>query len=906
MDDSFFLLAALIGLALILSGPAALAAVLRQRERIALLERRLALLEKGAPAPPAAASASGSAPAPGAPVWAEPRPKPAAASPSPSEPPKRGAVPSVAPPSSPLPPTAPLPPAAAPKGPSLEERFGTRWTVWAGGLALALGAALLVRYSAERGFFGPGVRVAGAFVLALALVAGGEVLRRRLRGAAPVPPTWPDVPAMVTAAGTVAGFGALYAAHALYGFLGPLPAFSGLAATGLAAMAAALLHGPALAGIGLVGALATPLLVGGGSAGVWPLALYLPVVAGSAYAFAWLKGWRALAVAGGVGAAAWSVLLAFHPSGAGAAQAHLVLQGILAALVFAVLPGRRVPEAEARPDTFAAAALAVGALVAGAVLDVTVGAGATAGWIAAAFAAVLLPAAAGLLAAPAAPGLPVAALALAGALALWPEAGEAARDPFGFWHGTDEPGAMLWFAAAASALVAAAGALRLLGGSRLPYRTAAVYAGGAALGPLAALSLAYLRLSGGAVAPGFAAAAGLLAAGFCGLTALSRREGERTPSPALALGLGAFAAASVASLCLGLVFALSGGSLTPALAAAALATALIARRLDIPALRWCVAGLAAVVAGRLAWDPVLAGPGLSATPILNGLLLAYGLPALCFGLAAWVIRREETPADIPEGVAQAVSLVLTGLLVFLQIRHALQGGDLAAPGTSLLEQGLLTLASLGFSLVLGRLSGAVASPVIRFGGLAFGGLALLQGAVGLGLAANPALTDEPILGGVLVNDIVLAYGAPAAAALVLARVSRGSRPEWFVRAASVLGLGLAFLGTCLAVRHGFQGERIGLDRDVGQAEWYAYSAAWLVLGLLALAYGIWRGSTPARLASAGLVGLATLKVFAFDLAGLEGPLRALSFLGLGACLIGIGLVYQRFVFAPRAPAEEAP
>ncbi len=86
--------------------------------------------------------------------------------------------------------------------------------------------------------------------------------------------------------------------------------------------------------------MATPLLIGGGSASLWPLALYLPVVAGSAYGFAWLRGWRALAVAGGLGAAAWSVLLALHAAGAGPAQTHLVLQGALAVLVLAVLPGR--------------------------------------------------------------------------------------------------------------------------------------------------------------------------------------------------------------------------------------------------------------------------------------------------------------------------------------------------------------------------------------------------------------------------------------------------------------------------------------------------------------------------------------------------------------------------------------
>jgi uncharacterized membrane protein len=51
------------------------------------------------------------------------------------------------------------------------------------------------------------------------------------------------------------------------------------------------------------------------------------------------------------------------------------------------------------------------------------------------------------------------------------------------------------------------------------------------------------------------------------------------------------------------------------------------------------------------------------------------------------------------------------------------------------------------------------------------------------------------------------------------------------------------------------------------------------------------------------VSLTVLKVFLIDLAGLEGVLRALSFLGLGAALIGIGLVYQKLVFGRRPDAD---
>ena len=38
------------------------------------------------------------------------------------------------------------------------------------------------------------------------------------------------------------------------------------------------------------------------------------------------------------------------------------------------------------------------------------------------------------------------------------------------------------------------------------------------------------------------------------------------------------------------------------------------------------------------------------------------------------------------------------------------------------------------------------------------------------------------------------------------------------------------------------------------------------------------------------------------LSGLEGALRAFSFIGLGLALIGIGLVYQKLVFAPARDA----
>ncbi len=72
----------------------------------------------------------------------------------------------------------PVPPTPSKPKPSLEERFGTQWVVWAGGIALALGGFFLVRYSIEQGWFGPEARLALGAVIALALIAAGEWTRR--------------------------------------------------------------------------------------------------------------------------------------------------------------------------------------------------------------------------------------------------------------------------------------------------------------------------------------------------------------------------------------------------------------------------------------------------------------------------------------------------------------------------------------------------------------------------------------------------------------------------------------------------------------------------------------------------------------------------------------------------------
>ncbi|HYC15014.1 MAG TPA: DUF2339 domain-containing protein, partial [Stellaceae bacterium] len=135
--EAFLLLLGLLLLLALIGVPVLLVVFLRERGRtnrlFAELGHRIAALEGGHVAP---------RPAPVAAPTPEPEPELEATPP----PVQRTTAP-------PPPPIAQPAPAAARE--SLESRVMQRWAVWLGGVALALGAVFLVKYSIEQGWFGP-------------------------------------------------------------------------------------------------------------------------------------------------------------------------------------------------------------------------------------------------------------------------------------------------------------------------------------------------------------------------------------------------------------------------------------------------------------------------------------------------------------------------------------------------------------------------------------------------------------------------------------------------------------------------------------------------------------------------------------------------------------------------------
>ena len=133
-------------------------------------------------------------------------------------------------------------------------------------------------------------------------------------------------------------------------------------------------------------------------------------------------------------------------------------------------------------------------------------------------------------------------------------------------------------------------------------------------------------------------------------------------------------------------------------------------------------------------------------------------------------------------------------------------------------------------------------------------------------------------------------GLPAALYGLIGFYRLEPRPVW--RTAQAAAAGFAFLWVTLEIRHLFHGERLN-QGITSEAEWYAYSAAWLAFACVGLAAALrWRNIWLRRVAMLG-VALVVGKVFLSDMADLSGAWRALSFIGLGAVLVAIGYAYRR-------------
>jgi uncharacterized membrane protein len=162
------------------------------------------------------------------------------------------------------------------------------------------------------------------------------------------------------------------------------------------------------------------------------------------------------------------------------------------------------------------------------------------------------------------------------------------------------------------------------------------------------------------------------------------------------------------------------------------------------------------------------------------------------------------------------------------------------------------------------------------------------------ITQNPLFTGKEVGDVFLFNSLVLPYllpcfwlwleDRPQLRLVTMSPVVRGA-----------MMLILAFTFVTLNVRESFHGSVLA-GGVTTNAEIYAYSVVWLMMGGGLLFWGTARKDKPMRRAALALIVLTICKVFLYDASNLGGLLRVFSFLGLGLSLLSLSWFYSRFVF----------
>jgi uncharacterized membrane protein len=796
-------------------------------------------------------------------------------------------------------------PAMAEKSPAakpardMEQALASRWFVWIGGIAIAIGGLLFVKYAHDMGLIPPFLRVALGLLLGAGLVAAGEFVRKNR----PAYLQQDYVPAALSAAGLVTAFGSIYAAYALYDLVSPTLAFVGLALVALGAFALSRRQGPLIAALGLVGAYAAPAMIPSDNPSAATFFPYLLIILVASFYTMRGRDWWWLGYAAIGGSLAWSILWVGSSVMEVADRLPVGLFALALGAVATLIPvGRAIlddsqgsllaPQAMSNPLKLATFGMAAGAIILAHMVFQASHATTTLVLFALGMAAVAV---FGWLKRGHTGAAIAAALTTLVVLMAWPDVSffEWAMDERGFWTlvpGYEAPARFRLAMFVALAGFAALGWFGVLRRDK-PQGWALLAAGSAVLFLFGTWAKADFVMGDWAWAIAAVLLSGVLKSGL-----LLRRRDIALPEVGQAAG---FLLAGMALLSVFAADRLFDGvwyTIAIAVLAAAFAwgSGLFPVKLIGP-ISGALAGFAALrlFVGREFWGEPQGLPLGSHWP-----LYGYSIPVVLFWQASrWLSARGFARSALG---LEGLSLGLAIALVSLEIRVLMSGGITGVePG--LLETATHFLAWLGAAYGLARRQ-AVYSSLVSLWGSRLLLAASCAGITGLSLfLLNPVITGDALEGNALFNPLLLAYLAPVPLIALMARKLDGMGWGQFRNALGILALVLVFAYVTLATKRVFQDATLSFESE-SQGEFYAYSAVWLVLAVALFAAGIRMARQNIRYAGLAVMVLVVLKVFIADMADLGGLFRIISFIGLGLCLVGIGWLYTRFVQPPRKDA----
>lgn len=772
---------------------------------------------------------------------------------------------------------------------SFEQQFGARLPVWIGGIALALSGFYLVKYSIEKNLLTEEVRVALGAIFGIALIAAARYIREKKQDMA----DGTRIAQALCGAGIADLYATVFAATSLYHMLPQTLGFIGMAVVTALAVILSLRHGMPIALLGLMGGFITPGLIGSDHPSAVTLFIYLYCVLAGLFAVIRQKNWWVLSVPAILASFVWVLFWVFsrnfHP------EDGLYLGLFILAVSFTVVrqSGKRIGAETAGAFTAPAllsyitfaCALSLMALV-------TVKSGF--GLLEWGFYGIL--GLGGIAMAYFKPSeyklVPWASMALnIVMLALWPE--------------TDKQ--LFSMVLSAFALLYAGSGLFL---SQKSASEAVSWAGLAAAAALGFYGVAYAELKGhffigSHVWGGIALALAVL---FAHMTMRSFNKTDMAAKLHDEL-MAIFTLTATAFISICLTMEMDRDFLSVAFALQILATAWLYTKVDIPALRLAGKGLFVVFfvlvfkqLMLLASVAIYSLFGMklhlwsgSSIPLLEWPLFQLGLPAVCMGAASWLFRQRRDGRFVE--TLETAAVLLGALTAYYMARKAFHiDENVIFIKAGFFERGMMTnlffmtgLACIYFGRELSRRA------IVMSGTLIFG-MALFRVMWFDHFTLNPLWHSSQLVGDVfLLNSLLLPFGLP------LLWLGLTEKPAFYPALRfnrtfkGILMFMFVFMFVTLNVRQLFHGTNLAAG-PATNAEVYAYSIVWLLLGGGLLFLGTLREEKGIRVGSLVITLLTIGKVFLYDAGELTGLYRVFSFMGLGLALIGLSWFYSRFVF----------
>lgn len=805
------------------------------------------------------------------------------------------------------------PPSVAAAPSDTESTIGGKLSVWVGGITMALGSVFLVRYAIEAGFLGPTARVTMGVLFGALLCVVGEFMRRRNPEQKIADFEWAGVPEILTAIGTFAMFAAVFAAHSLYELIGPATTFFALGVIVLGSMAAAMLHGPALASLGLIGAFAVPFLISSDNPQIMPVALYILVAGAAAITVARLRLWRWLAVAAAIG---WLVYAFLFESVAKDSDQFIVLgflMAVSAGVIFTFvvsLYSRSLSKAQP-VDKMATVLVALFAIpwigqgqfahhpfiVSAEIILLVAVPMVLACYYSAVRYVVFVPLLVSLIRFAQFDASTAALVNIDIALQ------QVAPDGF---LSRIELSSLGWVALFLS-LATFTGALW----AGLKSVSRAVIASGAMLFLIGIFIITYGRVDGFETSTLFAliALAGFVACRAGGeylakaFGSIDDQQDSEQQDQGRNGTLAAFLVGSLIFLALAAAIFFEKASFTVAMGLLVPAFAFTYWQHRLPVLK-VLTPLSVIPYGLRIWaDPLISRGDLSETPFFNVLTYGYGVPTIGFIYAALVLTS--TGRDLFARLMQAIAIAAVSVTLAMIALHLVEPTfRFQQNDEQLLVCAILVLVGGGLSLGLTRLASQTSDRFLSWGSIGISLAGVAVGALGLFVLQNPIWNVGSVSKGLILNELNFAYLLPFLLYGLIAWQSNGKRPRWYVVTISIYAalLGAAWIN--FYIHYLFNPGNFSLGR-VGDVQQYTYSAIWLLIGIAILAVGLRTRSNTWRAISGMVIAVVVLKVFLVDMSKLEGFLRALSFISLGAVLIGIGYFYQRILSGQLATSDGA-